>query len=253
MKITWLGQSGYLLEGDGQRLVLDPFFSDIVERKQGLRRLLPPPCTIASLAPDALLITHDHLDHYDPETVAAIMDMFPACRLVGPASVMAHGAQAGLAADRLVPLACGATLQLGRVDVTATPARHSDPSAVGMLVQFEKVSLWFSGDTLYFPELSPQLLRLARRPPDIALVCINGRLNNMCAVDAVRLMAELQPRLAVPTHYGMFAENTVDPSGFLTACAHLNQPASVLGHGCAVDTAALFDNAVRLQSQQARL
>ena len=57
LHITWLGQSGYLLEGAGQRLVLDPFFSDIVERQQGLRRLLPPPCTLASLAPDALLIT----------------------------------------------------------------------------------------------------------------------------------------------------------------------------------------------------
>ena len=253
MKITWLGQSGYLLEGDGQRLVLDPFFSDIVERKQGLRRLLPPPCTIASLTPDALLITHDHLDHYDPETVVAIMAMFPACRLIGPASVMAHGAQAGLAADRLVPLASGETRHSGRVAISATPARHSDPSSVGLLIQFATDLLWFSGDTLYFPELSPQVLRLARRSPDIALVCINGRLNNMCAVDAVRLMAELQPRLAVPTHYGMFAENTADPSGFLTACALLNQPAAVLCHGRAEESASLLAGAAGLQTPQARL
>ncbi|MBM4156167.1 MAG: hypothetical protein FJ221_14250 [Lentisphaerae bacterium] len=66
MKATWLGQSGYLLEGGGVRLAIDPYLSDAVERAQGLKRLVPPPCTVAELAPDVLLITHDHLDHLRP-------------------------------------------------------------------------------------------------------------------------------------------------------------------------------------------
>jgi L-ascorbate metabolism protein UlaG (beta-lactamase superfamily) len=53
MNTTWLGQSGYLLVNRGQRLVIDPYFSDIGERKEGFRRLMSPPCSIADLSPDA--------------------------------------------------------------------------------------------------------------------------------------------------------------------------------------------------------
>jgi L-ascorbate metabolism protein UlaG (beta-lactamase superfamily) len=250
LHITWLGQSGYLLEGAGQRLVLDPYFSDAVERLQGLRRLLPPPCPVAELQPDALLITHDHLDHFDAETVAAIMQSAPSCKLIGPSSVMKHAGQLGLAAARLTPLASGEPVRLGSITITATPARHSDPSSVGLLVQVENIWLWFSGDTLYFPELAPQVLHLAGRPPDIACVCINGKLNNMSAAEAVQLMARLQPRLAVPAHYGMFAENTADPGEFVAACARLGLPAVALPCGRAVNCATLLEKSVRSQPHE---
>jgi len=231
MKATWLGQSGYLLEGGGVRLAIDPYLSDAVERAQGLKRLVPPPCTVAELAPDVLLITHDHLDHFDPDTVPAVMDAFPACRLAGPASVRTHGARIGLADARLVPLDAGQSVRLGGVVVTATPARHSDPAAVGLLVRAADVLLWFSGDTLYDPGLAGDVLRLGGRPPDAVFVCMNGRLGNMGIDDAVRLLAELRPALAVPSHYGMFAENTADPAQFAAACARAGLRSAVLDAG----------------------
>ena len=248
--ITWLGQSGYLLEGAGQRLVIDPYFSDTVERLQGLRRLMPPPCPVADLKPDTLLITHDHLDHFDEETVAALMNAAPACRLLGPASVMRHAGQTGLAAARLMPLASGETLALGSLTITATPARHSDASAVGLLIQVEATLLWFSGDTLYMPELSRQILALAPRAPDLACSCINGKLGNMNLAEAAQLMVALRPRLAVPAHYGMFAENTADPGEFIVACARLGQPAAALTCGRAVDCATLLEKAIRSQPHE---
>ena len=235
LHITWLGQSGYLLEDVGQRLVLDPYFSDVVARVEGLRRLVPPPCPAAELKPDALLITHDHLDHFDEETIAAIMQSAPSCKLIGPSSVMKHAGKMGLAPARLTPLASGATLTLGGITITATPARHSDAAAVGLLMQAENILFWFSGDTLYSPELARQILALAPRAPDIACVCINGKLGNMNLTEATQLMSELWPRLAVPAHYGMFAENTADPGEFVAACARLGQPAAALPFGCAVD------------------
>jgi len=238
--ITWLGQSGYLLESAGRRLVLDPYFGDAVERLQGLRRLVPPPCTAAELRPDALLITHDHLDHFDEETVAAIMQGTPACRLIGPASVMRHAEKLGLPAARLTPLASGATVTACGFAITATPARHSDAAAVGLLVESGALLLWFSGDTLYAPELAMQIRVLAHRAPDLACVCINGKLGNMNLDEAVTLMSELQPRVAVPAHYGMFAENTADPVAFVAACQRRGLAAAALPHGRAVSAAELF-------------
>ena len=219
MNVTWLGQSGYLLEAGGLRLALDPYLGDAVEREQGLRRLVPPPLTAAELAPDVLLITHDHLDHFDPDAVPAILSAFPGCVLAGPASVRAHGARIGVSAERIAALDAGATVRFGNVGVTATPARHSDASAVGLLVRSGGALLWFSGDTLYSPDLAARVLALAGRPPDAAFVCINGRLGNMDAADAVRLAGELRAGVAVPAHYGMFAENTADPRAFAAACA----------------------------------
>ncbi len=234
MTITWLGQSGYLLEGAGVRIAIDPYLSDAVERAQGLKRLVAPPLTVAQLAPDVLLITHDHLDHFDPDTVPAVMRSFPACRLAGPASVRAHGARIGLADARLVALDAGGSACLGGVEVTATPARHSDPAAVGLLVRADGVLLWFSGDTLYGPDLAGDVLRLAGRAPDAAFVCMNGRLGNMGVDDAVRLLAEMRPALAVPSHYGMFAENTAAPAPFAAACARAGLRTLVLDPGMPV-------------------
>ncbi len=242
-RITWLGQSGYLLESAGHRLVLDPYFSDAVERLQGLRRLVPPPCPAAELQPDALLITHDHLDHFDEETFAAIMQSAPRCQLIGPASVLRHAEKIGLPAARLTPFARGATVTAGGFTLTATPAQHSDAAAIGLLVEAGALLLWFSGDTLYAPDLAAQLralARRARRAPDVACICINGKLGNMNADEAVTLMMELRPRLAIPTHYGMFAENTADPAAFLAACRQRGLAAAALPYGRAIRIAELF-------------
>lgn len=247
MTITWLGQSGYLLGIGDQRLLIDPFFSEVVERKQGVRRLVPPPCTIASLAPDLLFITHDHLDHYDPETVVEIMTVHPGCRLIGPSSVMAHAARDGIPATRLLSIVPGGTIACGSVSLTATPAQHSDPVAVGLLLKAFADCVWFSGDTLYFPELAARARLSAGRSPDLAFICINGRLGNMNVQEAARVIAELRPRVAVPMHYGMFAENTADPAEFVTCCAGLGRRAIALSHGAAIDSNVLLrDDAPRI-------
>lgn len=41
MKITWLGQAGLLFEAKGVRIILDPYFSDSVEKinPQAYRRV----------------------------------------------------------------------------------------------------------------------------------------------------------------------------------------------------------------------
>jgi L-ascorbate metabolism protein UlaG (beta-lactamase superfamily) len=40
----------------------------------------------------------------------------------------------------------------------------------------------------------------------------------MNAQDAIELTSQLNPKLAIPMHYGMFAENTEDPQIFLEGC-----------------------------------
>ncbi len=88
---------------------------------------------------------------------------------------------------------------------------------------------YISGDTLYSPAFAVQVRALAAQPLDAAFVCINGRLGNMNATDAAALVAQLQPRVAVPMHYGLFAGNTADP--FVAACRTQGQQTRLMEIG----------------------
>ena len=153
MNVTWLGQSGYLIErADGtagrQRLLIDPFYSDIVEQKQGLKRLMESPIPIADLRPDLIFITHNHLDHFDPIALPEIHRTYPEALLIGPESVMQKAREMGFSEAVLVPLPKGARYVSGSFRFTATAAYHGDPLAVGCLLETAGQTCYISGDTL---------------------------------------------------------------------------------------------------------
>ena len=73
-RLTALGQCGFLLDTGKTRIVTDPFLSDSVDRmfyseKTPWKRRYAPPCTLAALKPDAVVISHSHTDHMDPWTL----------------------------------------------------------------------------------------------------------------------------------------------------------------------------------------
>lgn len=217
MNITWLGQGGFVFESAGRRLVVDPYLSDVVERRQGLTRLMAPPLSALELDPEVLLCTHDHLDHLDPEGAAWIAEAHPACEFLGPASVLRKLDELGIAAGRRREIAEGQTVDAAGLAVTAVPAWHSDPDAVGLIVRGAGAGVYLSADTEYRAELPGRVCELAGGSIDAALLCINGRMGNMTAAEAVSVAAALRPGLTCPMHYGLFAENTADPGPFVAA------------------------------------
>ncbi|HIF10966.1 MAG TPA: hydrolase, partial [Sneathiellales bacterium] len=63
-----LGHSSVLIEIDGQRIMVDPVFSDYASPVQfaGPKRFHPPPIALAKLVGiNAVMISHDHYDHLD--------------------------------------------------------------------------------------------------------------------------------------------------------------------------------------------
>ena len=70
MEITWLGQAGLLFETDGKKIVIDPYLSDFVKTVNPANyRRVPVNEDYLKLKPDVILITHNHLDHLDKETL----------------------------------------------------------------------------------------------------------------------------------------------------------------------------------------
>ena len=88
MEITWLGQAGLLLQKDGFTIMADPYLSNSVREinPENYRRV-PVSKEIFNIKPDVMIFTHNHLDHYDPETVQKFINTDTSVTVLAPSSV----------------------------------------------------------------------------------------------------------------------------------------------------------------------
>lgn len=198
MTIRWIGQSGYILKTKGTTLLIDPYLSE------NQPRLVVPPVKPQEVQADAVLCTHDHLDHLDADAAA---EMAPEQRFF----TTCEGAEKlrSIGRRNVTALEEGQSVQVGDFTVTAVFAKHT-VEAFGLIVKAEGYVLYFSGDTLF----DERLFSIAAYRPDIAFLCINGRLGNMNVAEAVETAEKIGARVSIPNHYGMFAFNTEDPTRF---------------------------------------
>lgn len=220
VKIIWLTQGGFLICCGALRLAVDPYLSDALAAR-GLPRLVPSPVELADLHPTHVVCTHDHADHFDPQTMVPLCEMYPACPIIGPARVRTHYLDLGLAAGNLRSLDYGGTYRDTGLTIRAVKACHTDPTAIGLVIGIGGKHIYVSGDTTLEEGLAEQLATEVGEAPDAMLVCINGKLGNMNSAEAASLAARLKPRIVVPMHYGLFAENTCDPAPFAATVAEL--------------------------------
>ena len=208
MKVTWLGQAGLYIEANGTKILVDPYFSDSVAKvePQNQRRMPKPPRELA-IEPDVLIFTHDHLDHYDPETAPVLLKSKQPMLVLCPMSCW-NKTRANGGGHNYILFNCGTQWTERRVRFTAVPAAHSDPYAIGVVLDDGRKRLYITGDTLYSENIFPAL------PDglDAVFLPINGRGNNMNAKDASRFARDCGAKLAVPIHWGMFDD--IDPNSF---------------------------------------
>jgi L-ascorbate metabolism protein UlaG (beta-lactamase superfamily) len=126
LAVTWFGHSTALVEIDGYRVLTDPVFSDRCSpsRTVGPERMHRPPIPLESLpALDAIVISHDHYDHLDIDTVLALTRTQRAPFFV-PLGVGAHLRCWGIPDRRIVELDWGQSGSVDDLTLVCTPARH---------------------------------------------------------------------------------------------------------------------------------
>jgi L-ascorbate 6-phosphate lactonase len=216
--LWWLAQAGFVFKaGDGTTLYLDPYFSNVVEKAFGFKRLSLCPVDADDVRADWLISSHEHLDHLDTEALPIIAKNNSRCRFAGSESCQAEYAKCGVDASRTLCLSPGAEYSLGGVTVHCARADHGDlsPSALSLLLDFGKVRVLFTGDTSFRPDWIQPLIDLK---PDVLLPCINGKFGNLNSLQAALLTAIAKPRLVIPCHFWMFMEHGGDPESFMQAC-----------------------------------
>ena len=225
--VRWLGQGGFLFNLGGHILAIDPYLSDSVQDSSDhFRRMAPPPVQPDMLGAEVIICTHDHLDHLDPDTLCRTAAEVYA----GPPSCLEHYEALGLRKEKLTRIGRGDIYHLGKARIMGVPANHTEDS-IGVVIEFGGVKTYVTGDTLQDGALAD----IGCMGIDILLTCINGKLGNMNAIEAAALAKALPCKLAIPMHYGMFAENTVDPNDFSAAMSESGIPVVELCMGKTVD------------------
>ncbi len=205
MSVTWWGHSTIWLADSGTTLLTDPVLSD---RFAHLRRMAGPTPRIPG-APDAILLSHLHADHFHLASIRAVPGT--------PLLIMPPGA-AGFARKALGPqarcveLAPGEELKVGDLNIRAVPAAHDGGRgpwsreralAIGFIIE-GSARTWYGGDTGLFDGMSEL------GPLDLALIPVGGwgptlstheHLNAVTAAEALR---RTKADWAVPVHYGTF-------------------------------------------------
>lgn len=242
--VTWIGHSTLLVRMDRLSFLTDPIWSNTAGPTQwaGARRRVPPGLPLEALPPiDFVLISHNHYDHLDVETVRRLARRDPRTLFVVPLGNAATLREAGAA--QVVELDWGGSVEVGSARVVCLPARHWSRRGLGD----ENRALWsgwavlgserrfiFAGDTGWFDGF--RRTGEALGPFDLAAVPIGAyepaammRSSHLDPEQAVRAALELRARRMVAVHYGTFdlSDEPPDepPRRFLEAAREAGVPA----------------------------
>ncbi len=224
----WLGQGGFAFKAHaGEVIVVDPYLSDSADSV----RLADIPVRPKDVRLDYLFLTHDHVDHTDPQSAPVLAQNNPDSPIICPPSSARHLVKLGVPGKQIQTAMPGQSLEFPHFTAHVVAARHTEDS-VGFVFEFneensepDNVAVYITGDTEYDDTLADAVEDFG---PDVLLVPINGRWGNMDAAQAARLAARIGPAEVIPMHYGMFAENTADPDEFLALLAAEEVPGATI-------------------------
>lgn len=197
VKLTWLGHDGYRIE-DGQAVYIDPYQIEGGGPKA-----------------DVVLVSHEHSDHCSVDDLK---------KVVGPSTVVvAHSQSEGelskVKAKEIKIVKPGEKITVGDVAIETLPAynvnKFREPGKVfhpkedgklGFIVTVKGVRIYHAGDTDHIPEMK-------NVQADIALIPVSGTYV-MTAQEAAAAVADINPKVAIPMHYGAIVGSRRDAESF---------------------------------------
>lgn len=250
LHVWWLGQSGFLVQWAGERLLFDPYLSDSLTKKYAQTDKPHVRMTERCIDPARLTgitrvtASHVHTDHLDGETLVPLAAANPGFHLYLPHPIVDEAEKRlGPSADvTLCPIGDHDFYQEKGWELQGVVAKHNevvrdawgDSYYTGFLVKCGPFTVYHSGDTLWHDDIV-RVLRENRC--DIAFLPINGNkperrvAGNLNGTEAAALAKAGNVRLVVPCHYDMFEFNTETPEEFARACERLGQPFKVMRCG----------------------
>lgn len=247
--IWWLGQSGYLIQWNGQRVLIDPYLSDSLTKKYKDTKKPHIRMSERVLAPQSLKnisilsSSHNHTDHLDAETIIPLLHNNPGITFIIPE------ANRNFVAERVqclpdfpVGLNDKGSVTVEQFTFHGIPAKHNEIErdangnckCMGYVIEFGNWKIYHSGDTLLFDEMIDLLKPFT---VDIAILPINGNdpargvAGNLNCREAVQLGKAINAQYVIPCHYNMFHFNTASTEDFIKEAQSVDQRFVILEHG----------------------
>ena len=217
-RFIWFGHSTFLLQIKGKNLLIDPMFSNVpapnplLGNKRFSNKL---PIEIEKLPSiDAVLITHDHYDHLDYESIQKLKDKVNI--FYTPLGIGIHLLKWGVEKERIIELDWWQEIKYDELTIRCTPAQHFSGRGISdrektlwcsWIIQSDDENLFFSGDSGYashFKEIGDQY-----GPFDFAFMeC--GQYNNlwplvhMLPEETAQAGLDIKAKKMMPIHWGAF-------------------------------------------------
>ncbi len=184
--LWWLGQSGFLLQYEGKRILIDPYLSDSLTKKYAAtdkphvrmsERVVDP-----DLLKNILIVSssHNHTDHLDAETLIPVLKNNPDIQFIIPEANREFVAERVKCRKEFpVGLNEKQSVTIDEFTFHGIPSKHNEIERdengncrfMGYVIAFGKHKIYHSGDTLWFDEMIGPLKSFA---VDVAILPING-------------------------------------------------------------------------------
>lgn len=217
-RFIWFGHSTFLLQIKGKNLLIDPMFGDVPAPNPllGNKRFSNElPIEIEKLPSiDAVLITHDHYDHLDYESIQKLKDKVKL--FFTPLGIGIHLLKWGVEKERIIELDWWQEIKFDDLTIRCTPAQHFSGRGISdrektlwcsWIIESDDENLFFSGDSGYashFKEIGEQY-----GPFDFAFMeC--GQYNNlwplvhMLPEETAQAGLDIKAKKMMPIHWGAF-------------------------------------------------
>ncbi|HXH73567.1 MAG TPA: MBL fold metallo-hydrolase [Bacteriovoracaceae bacterium] len=216
--VTFINHSTFLIRLQGLNIITDPVFKHRVSPVSfaGPARIRPPGIEFDNLPKiDVVLISHNHYDHLELDTLVKLNKKFKPLFLV-PLGDEKWLRKAGL--EHVVEMDWWDAVRVKDSTITFTPTKHWSGRTPtdrfkslwgAFMVTGPKAQIYFAGDTGYTSQFAEARNRLG--PPDLALIPIGAYkpqkmmgVNHIDPDAAVRAHLDLGASLSIGIHYGTF-------------------------------------------------
>lgn len=213
---SWLGHSTVFMQLDGQKILIDPIYSERSSPYQwvGPKRFHEVPLASENIPePDIIIISHDHYDHLDQATMKYYAER---CKhFYVPLGVGKHLERWGVSSNKITELDWWQHADWNGIEVHCTPARHFSGRgfrrdrtlwASWCIIGKEK-RIYYSGDTGYFDGFEAIGDKLG--PFDINFMQVGAYDKmwpniHMFPEEAAQAHLDLKANQMVPLHWGTF-------------------------------------------------
>lgn len=182
MQLTKYEHACFTVQSDERRLVLDPgnLTTDLDIHDKT----------------DVVVITHEHPDHFLVDNISQIVRLNPDLTVVGPQAVI----------DGLAELDCqtqvaaaGDNFTIGNFSLEFFGGSHAEIHAdlprISNLAVLINQAIYYPGDSLARPDKPVTALALPAAAPWLKIG------------EAIDLLRDIQPKIAFPTHDGIYSES----------------------------------------------